>query len=120
MTDAQLAFYSSWASIISFFISIASLILVGSIKANIVRFRRRQRLQQLIDEINRIPDDAIPLSKASKSKLAALRRNIPAGFFSNFSNRGRMALEIHKHISAEDIAALKEAIHDWSSYSEEI
>jgi hypothetical protein len=75
----------------------------------------------LIDDINRIPDDAFPLSAASKSKLAALKQNIPIQFWSRFAQRGKAAVEIHKHIGAEDIdiVALKEAIFDWQSYSEE-
>lgn len=79
MTDAQLTYWSSWASIISFFVSVASLLFVRSIRANIIRFRRKQRIKQLLDEVQRIHDDAIPLGKASKTKLAALQRNIPAG-----------------------------------------
>jgi hypothetical protein len=120
ISNEDLSFYSSWASIISLFISIVSLTYVRSIKANIVKFRRRQRLRQLIEEVNRIYDDAIPLSEGSKTKLASLKRNVPVGLFARFGERGRIAIEIHRHISDENLAALKEALDDWFSYSEEI
>ncbi|MCB1826638.1 MAG: hypothetical protein KDJ54_19470 [Candidatus Competibacteraceae bacterium] len=119
MTDAQLTYWSSWASIISFFVSVASLLFVRSIRANIIRFRRKQRIKQLLDEVQRIHDDAIPLGKASKTKLAALQRNIPAGLFACFTERGRAARALHNHIKAEDLAAVKEALNDWQSYSED-
>ncbi|MFC0259775.1 hypothetical protein CEY09_23970 [Achromobacter marplatensis] len=119
MTDAQLAFYSSWSSIISFFVALISLAYVRSIKTNIVKFRRKQRLRQLVDEVMRIPDDAIPLSSASTTKLAALKRNIPTRIWYCCTSRGKATLEVHRHIDGGDIVALKEAIHDWSSYSEE-
>ncbi len=94
MTENDLTFYSSWVSIISFFMSIVSLvvsvwslILVGSVKANLVKHKKKQRLRQLIDEINRIHDDALPLSEASRTKLASLKRNIPVGWFANCSDK---------------------------------
>jgi hypothetical protein len=93
---------------------------VRSIRANIIKFRRKQRVHQIIHEIHTIPDDAIPLSKASKTKLDSLKRNIPVGFLSRFTKRGQIAIAIHKHITEEDLSGLREAIHDWSSYSEEL
>lgn len=120
MSDAYLTLYSSWASIISLFISVISLIYVRSIKANIVKFRRKQRLHALIDDVRRIPDDATPLSSASKTKISSLKRNIPVSLFSKLSARGRHAIEIHRHADAEQIADLKEAINDWTSYSEDV
>jgi hypothetical protein len=120
VTDAQLAFYSGWASIWGLAVSLISLAYVRSIKTNIVRFRRKLRIRQLMDDVLRIQDDATPLSSASKSKLLALKRNIPVRAWSRLTSKGRAILEVHKHIDAEDIVSLKEAIHDWSSYSEEI
>jgi hypothetical protein len=119
VTDAQLAFYSAWASIVGLAVSLVSLLYVRSIKTNIVKFRRRQRVRQLTDEVLRIQDDAMPLSSASRTKLLALRRNIPAYAWSRFTAKGRAILEVHKHIDSGDIVALREAVNDLSSYSEE-
>lgn len=120
LSGSDLTYYSSWASIISLFISLASLLYVRSIRASIIRFRRKQRLHALIDDVLRIPDDATPLSSASKTKITSLVRNIPAGFLSMFTERGRHAREIHKHAEAGRIADLKESINDWTSYSEDV
>lgn len=65
MNEAQLTFYSSWASIAGLVVSLVSLVYVRSIKTNIVRFRRKQRIRQLTDDILRIQHDAMPLSFAS-------------------------------------------------------
>lgn len=77
-------------------------------------------MRQLIDEVRTIPDDAIPLSPASKAKLASLKTNIPIGWLTRFHERGKIVLKIHQHIDKENLTDLKEAIADWSSYSEEI
>jgi len=119
MSVNDLTFYSSWASIISLFISLVSLLYVRSIKANIVRFRRRQRLRQIVDEIMSIPDDAIPLNSVSRTKLASLKRNIPVYFYSRATKRGTLAIEMHGHIDCGRIRELKEVIDDWVSYSED-
>ncbi|GAB3398098.1 hypothetical protein NX774_18835 [Massilia agilis] len=119
MTDAQLAFYSSWASIVGLCISVVSLFYVRSIKKNIIRFRRKQRIRHLTDEILQIQDDAMPLSSASRTKLLALKRNIPTYVWSRFTEKGRAALEVHKHIDEGNIVALKEAIYDLASFSED-
>jgi len=42
ISDEDLTLYSSWASIFSLLISIISLLYVRSIRANIVKFRRKQ------------------------------------------------------------------------------
>jgi hypothetical protein len=120
MTESELAFWGSWASIISLVIAVVTLLYVRTIKANIIKFRRRQRIRQLLDDIFRIPDDAVPLASASRTKLNSLKRNLPKYFWSGITNRGKTVIEIHKHVDASDIAALKEAINDWSSYSEEV
>ena len=49
MSPDQLAFYSGWASIIGLAVSLASLAYVRSIKANIIRYQRKQRLRFLIE-----------------------------------------------------------------------
>lgn len=118
MSADSLAFYSGWASIVSLVVAAISLIYVRSIKTNIVRFRRQQRLRQVMDEVRAIPDDAIPLSPASKSKLASLKRNIPVSIFACLSEQGRAAQEVHKQIDTANLVALKDAVHDWSSHSE--
>lgn len=120
MTDVQLTFYSSWASIVSLVVSIISLVYVRSISTNIIKFRRKQRVRQLIDDIRRIPNDATPLSSASQTKLAALKRNLPTYLWSRYTSRGKATLEVHKQIDTGEIVALKEAIDDWSSYTEEL
>lgn len=120
MNEAQLTFYSSWASIIGLTISIISLLYIRSIKTNIVRFRRKQRLRQLSGEILRIPDDAVPLSPESRSKLVALKRNLPTSIWSKFTAKGKAIIEVHKFIDAGQISELKEAINDLSSYSEDL
>ncbi len=120
MSAEDLAMYSGWASILSLFISIVSLLYIQSIKANIVKFRRKQRLRNLIDDVSRIPDDATPLTSASKTKIASLQRNVPVNFISHFSQRGRHAIEIHKHANSGNIADLKESINDWISFSEDV
>lgn len=120
MLDAQLTFYSSWASIAGLVVSVISLLYVRSIKTNIVRFRRKQRIRQLTDDILRIQDDAMPLSPASRTKLLALKRNMPTYAWSRFTPKGKAIIEVHKHIDTGDIVALKEAINDLSSYSEDV
>jgi hypothetical protein len=120
MSEADLTHYSSWASIISLFLTIVSLWYVKSIRTNIVKFRRKQRLHSIIDDVLRIPDDAIPLSSASNTKINSLLRNIPISIFSRFSERGRLAKDIHTNAKAEKIADLKESINDWKSCSNDI
>jgi hypothetical protein len=120
VTAEQLNFYSSWASLFGLAVSVISLLYVRSIKTNIVRFRRKLRIRQLIEDISRIPDDATPLSSASQTKLSALKRNIPVFAWSPFTARGRLAIEVHRHVESQDILALKEAIQDLSSYSEDL
>lgn len=120
MSESDLTYYSSWASIISLFVSVLSLLYVRSINANIVKFRRKQRLHTLIDEVLRIPDDATPLSSASRTKITSLKRNISVSPLSRFTARGRHAMEIHKHAEAGRIPDLKESIYDWTSYSEDV
>lgn len=120
MIESQLNHYGSWASIIGLAISIISLVYIRNVKASIIMFRRKQRIKNLIEEIRRIPDDAIPLAPASIQKLAALKRNFPAHFWFRFTEKGKAILEVHKQIDSSNIVALKEALNDLTSYSEEI
>jgi hypothetical protein len=120
MDDTQLAFYSSWASIIGLAVSAVSLMYVRSIKTNIVKFRRRLRIRQLTENILHMQEDATPLSSASYSKLLALKRNTPIHAWSRFTAKGRAALAVHRHIDAGDVPSLKEAINDLASYSEDL
>lgn len=73
-----------------------------------------------MDDVIRIPEDAMPLAPASRQKLAALKRNLPTYFWFAFTAKGRVTLEVHKHIDAGDLGAIKEALSDWASYSEEV
>lgn len=122
----DLTWTSSWASIISLFISLISLFLIGSIRLNIVKFRRKQRLRGLISEVIGIPSDGIPLSSASKKRIEALSRNIPLTFFLYFGERNKLAKHIKEIVSEantidqEKMDELKEVINDWSSFSEDI
>ncbi|WP_296000968.1 hypothetical protein [Rugamonas sp.] len=120
MSDAQLMLYSSWASIIGLAVSLVSLIYVRSIRANIVKFRRKQRIRQLTDEILRFLNNKGPLSSISLVKLEALKRNLPIHAWNRFSAKGRIKLAIHRFIDARDVAALREAINDLLSYSEDL
>jgi hypothetical protein len=119
MTEQSLTLAGSWASIISLFVSIWVLLYARSIRKNIVRFRRKQRVRNLIDEAFRLPDDAVPFSVPTKTKLASLKRNIPVPRFARFSARAHIIKEIHRCIDAEQISEMKEALNDFQSYSEE-
>lgn len=120
MTGAQLSLYSSWASIIGLAVSLVSLVYVRSIRANIIKFRRKQRIRRLIDEILQIRIGARPIASASLIKLQALKRNLPIHFWSRYTPQGRARMEIHRFIDALDLAALREAIIDLLSYSEDL
>ena len=61
----------------------------------------------------------MPLSSASRTKLQALKRNLPTYVWSRFPSKGKATIEVHKHIDTGDIVSLKEAINDLSSYSED-
>lgn len=109
MSEAQLALYSGWASIIGLLVSLISLAYVRSIKANIVKFRRKQRVRQLTDDILRIQDDAAPLSPGSRSTLAALKRNLPIHPWSRLTAKGRAVKDMLR------LAQLVEAQSDKAS-----
>jgi len=117
MSETQLTYYASWASIISLFISIFSLLYLRSIKHNIVRYRRKQRIHGLL--MGAVAISSLN-SVESIEKLAALRRNLPIHWWSKHTARGRVIIELHKRIEAGDMEALREVIYDWMSYSEEV
>ena len=74
----------------------------------------------LIEDIRRIPNDAIPLSDATKSKLSSLSRNLSFGWLSWISDKSKTARVIQKAIKKENIALVKEGLEDWVSYSEDL
>ena len=120
MLDPTFLNLASWASVLGFVVAAITLYQVGRIKKSVIRFRRKQRIKQIVDEVLSIPDDAIPLGPASLGKMAVLKRNVPTNFWDKFSERGRAALLVHTYIDDRDIVALKEAIKDWNSFSEDL
>lgn len=125
MSDSTLTFWSSWASIASLVISAASLYQISTV----VRFRRRQRVRQLVDASLQIPVDAVPLTNASKNTILALKRNTNVFWIRRFTGRGNATAVMHDEIDkvvaiseagAGDLTALHEAIKDWSSHSEDV
>ncbi len=111
---------ANWASIISLAISLISLYLIGTIRYNVIGFRRKVRIRKIIDEIRRIPDDAMPLSNATKSKFKSLSRNLPKGWLRLFSKKNKAVWDIQKAIKSDEISSVKEGIEDWISYSEDL
>lgn len=97
-----------------------SLFFIGSIKRNIVNFRRKNRLRQLFEDINTIPDDAKPLSQASKSKFKSLESNLPRKPLIFHNQRSKSADNIRAAIASEDIPSIKESIKDFVSHSEDL
>jgi hypothetical protein len=91
MSPDQLAFYSGWASIIGLAVSLASLAYVRSIKANIIKYQRKQRLRLLIDEIEGIcllPP--LPWRPKEQAKLNALKRHLPPRPIYGFTAKQRL------------------------------
>lgn len=110
----------SWASIASTAVSIFTLLLVGSVRSRVIDIRRKNRLRGLVEDIRSIPDDALPLSSASISKLEALSRNIPYGMLCLFSKKSRAARDMQIAIKERDLLATKEAMEDWLSHTEDL
>lgn len=117
MSEAQLVYYASWASIFSLFISIFSLLYLRSIKYNLIKYRRKQRVRSLLMGALAISSLS---STESVEKLAALRRNLPIRWWSRLTARGRITIELHKRIQAGDMEAIREIVYDWLSYSEDL
>lgn len=120
MTAEQLNFYGSWASIISLLVSLISLLLIGSVKWNVIRYRRKQRLQRLIHELLEISDDSEFIPETIRYKLNTLGRIIPVFPWSPWTAKGRTAMELRKQIAQENLLAIKEALEDWRSFSEDL
>ncbi|WP_342117714.1 hypothetical protein [Pseudoduganella sp. OTU4001] len=119
MTTDQLVFISSWASIISLVVAVISLLLVRSIKTNIIRFRRKQRLKELASTISDM-GKGVPASDEFDSIFDSLRRNFPLYRWSNLTKRGRLVIALHQRIDLRDLRGIKEVLKDISSYSEDI
>lgn len=111
---------ASWASIVALPISIFSLYLIGSVKANVIASRRRTRLRSLFSEIATIPDDALPLSSASKGKFKSLDNNLPSAYPFFWTNKSKSVRHLRSAIKVEDIASVKEGIEDYKSHCEDL
>lgn len=118
MSPDQLAFYSSWASIIGLAVSIASLAYVRGIKANIIRFQQTKRLQQLIEELAEAYAKGEPLQVQYRGQLESLKRNLPVPRWPAFSQRSRIIIEIHRLLDEGDDDVLAEALKDLKRYLE--
>jgi hypothetical protein len=77
-------------------------------------------LRQLFNEIKTIPDDAIPLSEASKSKFKSLERNLPSGSINFWSSKNKAVRDIKAAIKSGDIPSVKEGFEDFISHSEDL
>lgn len=111
---------ASWASIASLAISVLTIILVGNLRTKVIEFRRKSRIRALISDIRSIPDDALPLSTASVSKLKSLSRNLPSGWLFLFSSKSKAAWDTQKAIKDNDLLSVKEGMEDWLSHSEDL
>jgi len=110
----------NWASIISLAISVLTFLLVGSLRSKIIEMRRKNRVRALVSDIRTIPDDAIPLSSASISKLESLGRNLPKGWLFWCSNKSKSARDTQNAIKENNLSSVKESMEDWLSYSEDL
>lgn len=119
MTTDQLVFISSWASIISLIVAIISLLMVRSIKANIIRFRRKQRLKELASFVSSTGTATVP-SDEFDCIFDSLRRNFPIHPWSKLTKRGRLVIALHQRIDLRDLLGINEVLKDIDSYSEDI
>ncbi|CAN7450096.1 hypothetical protein LJR289_002952 [Pseudoduganella sp. LjRoot289] len=120
MSPDQLAFYSGWASLFGLVVSLASLAYVRSIKANIIKFRRRLRLQQICDDMLDICHANQLRHPKWRGKVASLKTNLPIYAWHKFTPRGRAVIAIHSFLNAGDAPALVEALEDLRSFSEDL
>lgn len=109
-----------WVSIVSFVVSLISLYLMGTIRSNVISFRKKARLRQLANEIKTIPDDATPLSKATKSKLNSMKRNLPSGYLTFWTSKSKAVRDLQEAIKSEDMPSIKDGIEDFFSHSEDL
>ncbi|KQV79781.1 hypothetical protein ASD15_17265 [Massilia sp. Root351] len=120
MSPDQLAYFSGWASIIGLAVSLASLSYVRSIKANIIKFRRRLRLQQVCDDVLDICHANQLRHPKWRGKVASLKGNLPIHVWHRFTPKGRAIITVHCFLDAGDAPALVEALEDLRSYSEDL
>ncbi|MYN08737.1 hypothetical protein [Pseudoduganella aquatica] len=115
MSPDQLAFYSGWASILGLAVSLLSLAYVRSIKANIIKYQRKQRLRFLIDEIEGICMlPPLPWRPEEQAKLNALKRHLPP----RPRAKQRLLIDLHSLLANGSRAALIEALKDLRTFSE--
>ena len=119
MPADQLVLISSWASIASLVVAVISLLLVRSIKANIIRFRRKQRLKELATAISGCAATTPP-SDELNSICDSLGRNFPVWPWSKLTKRGRLVIALHQKIEQRDLRGIKEVLKDIDSFSEDI
>lgn len=118
MSPDQLAFYSGWASLIGLAVSVASLAYVRSIKANIIKFQRKQRVRGLLDELEDICSSKVPWQPEDQAKLYALQRNLPRPWMTLGAKR-RLLTDIFCMTAEAGKPALLEAFKDLRAYLEE-
>lgn len=123
--DIQL--FSSWDSVLSLILSMVSLWMVGSVRRAILRHKRKTRIESLIQDVIKIPSDAVPLASASMRKIEALERNVRGpwykrlfGIKSEISKAIKSIANKTNLISEADMDSLKELIADWQSHSEDM
>lgn len=109
MTDELLVFISSWASILSLVVSIASLLLMRSIKTNIIRFRRKQRLKELASTISKPGFREMPGNEFIRI-FDSLRRNFPLYPWSKLTKKGRLVIALHQKIDSRDLSGIQEVL----------
>ena len=120
MSPQLLNTYSAWASIASLLVGILTLYQVGSVRRSVINFRRRMRMQQLMWELTLLSRQNVPVPAAIRYKLESLRRTIPLYPWSNWTIKGRTAIELHAQIADMNIPAIEEALKDWQSFSEDL
>jgi hypothetical protein len=119
--DVKLSEAADWASVVSLFLTVVSLWMIGSVKKNVVAFKGRARIQQLISDIETIPDDAIPLSQASKGKFKSLRVHLPNAWLPvPWAKKCRVVRQILSAMKEERVSDVKEGIKDYISMVAEI
>lgn len=119
MSPDQLALYSGWASIFGLAVSLASLAYVRSIKANIIEYQRRQRIQELMDELEDACRQKLSWQPEDQAKLYALKRSLPRPWLV-FGTKKRLLLDIHGMTAEGGKPALLEALKDLRAFLEEL
>jgi hypothetical protein len=120
MNTEQLNFYGAWASIASILVGALTLWQVGSVRRNIINFRRRERTQQLIRDIALLSRQTVLAPAAIRYKLESLRRTVRIYPWSRWTAKGRTAIELHLQITDMNLPAIEEVLKDWNSFSEDL